>query len=416
MTSISGQAREGTSQEDQARRITELEEALRRAEESSRNKSAFIANLSHEIRTPLNSIIGVANLFQGTRLDLEQQKFVEMLSTSARDLHRLVEELLDLSLIETGRLTLQSDLFPVRTTCSRTVRPLAVSVQERRLSLELHVDPAVPELLLGDSARLGQILRNMVTNAIAFTPKGTISVRVFSGEENETAVILHITAGHPGGGAGTEKRRDTDYSNMERKDFSASFQGAGMGLLIARGIAEAMGGKLWTELSGSGDRVIHFRASLGKIPPGETFRKKDGDSGKELPADGAPLPEKISILVVDDNRFNRSLARTILRKMGGPGWDVFLAESGSEALQLMDEKQYDLVFMDVQMPDMDGLECTRLARAKEAVRGLRSVIIAMTAYAMEGDRRMCLDAGMDDYIAKPVEAEVLRSVISRNLA
>ncbi len=116
------------------------------------------------------------------------------------------------------------------------------------------------------------------------------------------------------------------------------------------------------------------------------------------------------------NRFNRSLARTILRKMGGPGWRVSLAESGSEALQLMEEQHFDLVFMDVQMPEMDGLECTRLVRKKETGRDRRSVIIAMTAYAMEGDRRMCLDAGMDDYIAKPVEAEELRTVISRNLA
>ena len=415
MAPISGQAQGGSAPEELQRRIPELEEALRRAEESSRNKSAFIANLSHEIRTPLNSIIGVANLFQGTRLDLEQKKFVEMLSTSARDLHRLVEELLDLSLIETGRLTLQSEPFPVRSSCSRTIRPLAVSIQERRLSLELQVDPAVPEFLRGDSARLSQILRNMVTNAIAFTPKGTISVRVFLAEETELSVCLHVTAAHPDGRIGAEKRRDTDYSNMERKDFSASFQGAGMGLLIARGIAETMGGKLWTEFSGSGHRVIHFRASLGKVLPDEAFPGKEEGSG-EGPREAAPLPGEISILVVDDNRFNRSLTRTILRKMGGPGWKVTLAESGPEALQLMEEQYFDLVFMDVQMPEMDGLECTRLARKQGTGLKRQSVIIAMTAYAMEGDRRMCLDAGMDDYIAKPVEAEELRSVISRNLA
>jgi CheY-like chemotaxis protein len=416
MAPFSGQTQGGSAPDEPQRRIPELEEALRRAEDSSRNKSAFIANLSHEIRTPLNSIIGVANLFQGTRLDLEQKKFVEMLSTSARDLHRLVEELLDLSLIETGRLTLQSEPFPVRSNCSRTIRPLAVSIQERRLSLELQVDPAVPEYLRGDSARMSQILRNMVTNAIAFTPKGTIRVRVFLEEETESSANLHVTAGHPDGGTGAEKRRDTDYSDMERKDFSASFQGAGMGLLIARGIAEAMGGKLWTEFSGSGDRIIHFRASLGKVHPEEELPGKETESGEGLPSEKKPLPAEISILVVDDNRFNRSLTRTILRKMGGPGWRVSLAESGSEALQLMEEQHFDLVFMDVQMPEMDGLECTRLVRKKETGRDRRSVIIAMTAYAMEGDRRMCLDAGMDDYIAKPVEAEELRTVISRNLA
>ncbi|MDK2959529.1 MAG: hypothetical protein PWP47_1573 [Synergistaceae bacterium] len=410
MAPISGQ------EQEPLRRIIELEEALRRAEESSRNKSAFIANLSHEILTPLNSIIGVANLFQGTRLDLEQKKFVEMLSTSARDLLRLVEELLDLSLIETGRLSLQSEPFPVRSSCSRTIRPIAVSIQDRRLSLELHVEPAVPEFLRGDSARLNQIIRNMVTNAIAFTPKGTITVRVFLEEETDSSADLHITAIHPDGGMGAVKGRDTDYSDMERKDFSASFQGAGMGLLIARGIAEAMGGRLWTEFSDSGDRAIHFRASLGKVHPEEELPGKETESGEGLPSEKKPLPAEISILVVDDNRFNRSLTRTILRKMGGPGWKVSLAESGTEALQLMEEEHFDLVFMDVQMPGMDGLECTRLARKKETAHGRRHVIIAMTAYAREGDREMCLDAGMDDYIAKPVEAGELRSVISRNLA
>jgi len=259
--------------------MTELEDALRRAEESSRNKSAFIANLSHEILIPLNSIIGVANLFQGTRLDLEQKKFVEMLTASASDLRHLVEELLDLSLIETGKLILKSEPFPVRSACSRTVRPLALSIRERGLSLELHVDPAVPEFLLGDSARFGQILGNMVANAIAFTPKGAIQVRVFPEEETEWSVLLHVTANHPDGGAGAEKRRDADFSNMERKEFSASFQGAGMGLLIARGIAEAMGGKLWTEFSGSGGRSIHFLASIGKVLRGEAFSGKEEESG-----------------------------------------------------------------------------------------------------------------------------------------
>jgi len=149
-------------------------------------------------------------------------------------------------------------------------------------------------------------------------------------------------------------------------------------------------------------------------PGGVVFGKGRGIRGVFSGA-ASPLPGKISVLVVDDNRFNRSLTRAILRKMGGPGWMVSLAEGGAEALHLMEERHFDLVFMDVQMPEMDGLECARLARKLEAGLGRRSVIIAMTAYAMEGDRRMCLDGGMDDYIAKPVEAGELRSVISRNL-
>ncbi len=276
MAPFSGQTQGGSAPDEPQRRIPELEEALRRAEDSSRNKSAFIANLSHEIRTPLNSIIGVANLFQGTRLDLEQKKFVEMLSTSARDLHRLVKSSWNLSLIETGRLTLQSEPFPVRSNCSRTIRPLAVSIQERRLSLELQGTP--PSRSTSGGQRTDEPdLRNMVTNAIAFTPKGTIRVRVFLEEETESSANLHVTAGHPDGGTGAEKRRDTDYSNMERKDFSASFQGAGMGLLSP--------GDRGSHGRETLDRVFGFRRqdhSFPGLPGKDTLRRGPSGEGREI--------------------------------------------------------------------------------------------------------------------------------------
>lgn len=409
-------AGEHLSREELENRISRLEEALRKAEESARYRSAFTASLSYEIRTPLNSIIGVANLFQGTRLDLEQKKFVEMLSSSAKDLLALVEELLDLSLIETGKIALRNDPFPVRAVCSRTIQPMAVSVQERRLALELRVDPSVPEYLRGDGARLAQILRNMAANAISLTPKGTVKVRVFLAEEAPASVILSATVTHPDRRPGGETTHAEISIAPGQKGPGATVQNQGMDLLIAGSVAGSMGGKLWESSPAPGERTIHFQAPMGKNLPGE-------DGGRAAPAaekDPEPvrdaLPPDLSILVVDDNRFNRSLTRTILRKMGGPGWKISLAEGGKEALDLVAEEKYDLILMDVQMPEMDGLECTRRIRAGQgAGRGGAAAIIAMTAYAMEGDRQMCLSAGMDDYIAKPVDAGELQLVIGRNL-
>ncbi|MGI6783954.1 MAG: response regulator [Aminivibrio sp.] len=401
--------------EDLEIRIGELEEALRRAEESAKNKSAFMASLSYEIRTPLNSIIGVAGLFQGTRLDLEQKKFVEMLSSSAKDLLGLVEELLDLSLIETGRLTLKNDPFPVRAICSRTIHPMAVSVQERRLSLELRVDPGVPEYLRGDGARLAQILRNMVGNAIAFTPKGTVSVRVFLEEETDASAVLVVQVTHPFEKDGNGKERG-EISPRPGSGDGESLRSSGMDLLIAEGVAASMGGGVTVSGLKPGERSIFFRASMEKILPEEENRPAAA-AGAAVSRPGAgSLPDALSIMVVDDNRFNRSLTRTILRKMGGPGWKISLAEGGREALALMEGERPDLILMDVQMPEMDGLECTRTIRDRESRAGQKPVaIVAMTAYAMEGDRQKCLDAGMDDYIAKPVEAEKLREIIGKNL-
>jgi CheY-like chemotaxis protein len=399
-----------------AEKIAALEEALAKAEDANRKKTAFIANLSHEIRTPLNSIVGVVNLFQGTKLDLEQKKFVEMLSSSARDLLSLVEELLDLSRIETGRLELKIDPVPLRSCCSQAVRPLAMAAQERRLQMELSISPAVPEFLLGDSARIRQVLRNLVNTAITFTAKGKIEIQVFPLEDGPNFQILQFSVSHSAEGISGERLGAMlDYSGLNRSEFSRAYEGAGLGLIIARGIVEAMGGKIWTEIRKGDEHAFHFTLKMDKLAGAEkNAADSSPEKGKES-NDEALLPAALSILVVDDNKFNRSLTRTILRKKGGPGWAVSLAESGQEALEKTESEAFDLVFMDIQMPEMDGLETTRIIRGREKGTEARLAVIAMTAYAMEGDRQMCLDAGMDDYIAKPVDPEELVDVIIRNL-
>lgn len=404
--------------EETSSKIARLEEALAKSEDANKKKNAFIANLSHEIRTPLNSIVGVVNLFQGTKLDLEQKKFVEMLSSSSRDLLLLVEELLDLSRLETGQLELKSDPVPLRSCCSQAVRPLAMTAQERRLQMELSIAPDIPEFLCGDSARLRQVLRNIVGTAIAFTAKGKIDIRVSIVHETRETITLQFSVAHSAEGiAGERIKAMLDSSALDRSEFSRAYEGVGLGLIIAKGLAEAMGGGLRAESVGNEHNIFHFTVAMKRTAENkQTSEEPAAQPEQETPDALLALPGRLAILVVDDNKFNRSLTRTILRKKGGPEWNISLAEDGAEALKKISDEHFDLVFMDIQMPGINGLDTTRAIRARERETvAQRLPVIAMTAYAMEGDRQMCLDAGMDDYIAKPVDPDELVEVIIRNL-
>ncbi|NLM70368.1 MAG: response regulator [Synergistaceae bacterium] len=397
-------------------RIANLEDALAASEDESRKMAAFIANMSHEIRTPLNTIIGVVALFQDTKLDFEQKKFVEMLSASSSDLLQLVEELLDMSRLKTGGLELQESPVPVRSCFSQAVRPLAMAARERRVQVELTIPPSVPEFLLGDSHRLRQTLRNIVATAIALTARGAILINVVPEEETNESVMLHVTIEHPSNRASNDRiRAMLDHSALDRTEFSQAYEGTGIGLIISEGIAEAAGGALWAESLEDERNVFHLTLNLKKIPSPASQSPENLPKTQEENLDPAQLPAELSILVVDDNNFNRSLTRSILRKKGGPGWTIDLAKGGEEALRMVAEKEFDLVFMDIQMPGMNGLDTTREIRAREGA-DTRLPVVAMTAYAMEGDRQMCLDAGMNDYIAKPVDPDELVEIILRNTA
>ena len=398
-------------------RIADLEEALAKSEDDSRKMAAFIANMSHEIRTPLNSIIGVVALFQDTKLDFEQKKFVEMLSSSSRDLLQLVEELLDISRLKTGELELKENPVPIRSCFSQAVRPLAMAARERRIQVELSIPPSVPEFLLGDSARLRQILRNITSTAIALTARGKIEIDVMPESETDESMALHIIIAHPSNRSAMDRiRAMLDHAALDRVEFSQAYEGTGLGLIIAKGLAEAMDGALWTESAGDDTNKFHLTLNMKKVSSQEAdpSESRVGAVEEGQKAVGV-LPEELYILVVDDNNFNRSLTRSILRKKGGPGWTVSLAGGGEEALRKISEEKYDLVFMDVQMPGMNGLDTTMAIRTLErGEKGGHLPVVAMTAYAMEGDRQMCLDAGMDDYIAKPVDPDELVEVIIRN--
>ncbi|NLB83345.1 MAG: response regulator [Synergistaceae bacterium] len=391
----------------------DLQSALENARDKNRHKSGFIAKLSHEIRTPLNSILGVVNFLQGTKLDLEQKKFVEILGFSSRELLVLVEELLDLSLLEAGVLPIRPTPLDLRSCCCQAVNPLALAVLQRNLNLELTVDSSLPEFLIGDSVRLRQVLQNLVNSAIAFTPKGRISLSVAPAAETRKKVTLLFTLSMEEGMPEVLLKEALEYSDLDRRSFSDPSERAGMGFLIAREIIDAMKGELRIGTGPSGESTISFTLPMTKTPSAGASDSIRSPSSEEKKDELKSLP--LSILVVDDNQFNGRLTRTILRKKGGPLWTVALADTGPEALSMMEEHFYDVVFLDIRMPGMDGLQIAEEIRNREKNGTGRSLVFAMTACTMEGDREMCLKAGMDDYLAKPADFEAMKGSILRHL-
>lgn len=389
----------------------DLQSALETARDKNRRKSGFIARLSHEIRTPLNSILGVVNFLQGTKLDLEQKKFVEILDFSSRELLVLAEELLDLSLLEAEMLPIRLAPFDLRSCCGQAVNPLAFAVLRRNLLLGLTVDSSVPEVLIGDSVRLRQVLQNLVNCAIAFTPRGKISVTVAPAAEREDKITLLFTLSMEEGMPEDLLRRALDYSDLDQSLSSDTSERAGMGFLIAREIIAAMKGELAIGTGPSGETTISFTLPLKKNPFPDS--RETPPSSREKMDELRDLP--LSILVVDDNQFNGRLTRSILRKKGGPRWTVALAETGPEALSMMEKHFYSVVFLDVQMPGMDGLQIAEEIRNREEKGAGRSLLFAMTACTMEGDRQKCLEAGMDDYLPKPADFEAMKGSILRHL-
>lgn len=390
----------------------DLQSALQNARDKNRSKSGFIAKLSHEIRTPLNSIVGVVNFLQGTKLDLEQKKFVEILGFSSRELLVLVEELLDLSLLEAGVLPIRPDPFDLRSCCGQAVNPLALSVLRRNLTLELTVDSSVPEFLIGDSVRLRQVLQNLVNSAISFTPKGKILLSVTSAAGTGEKISLLFTLSMEEGMPEAPLREALQYSDLDRTSFSDPSERVGMGFLIARELIDAMKGELRIGTGASGESTISFTLPLTKILSAGPSDSPCPPSSNEKEDELKDLP--LSILIIDDNKFNGRLTRTILRKKGGPLWTVALAETGPEALSMMEKNFYDVVFLDVQMPEMDGLQIAEEIRDREKNGPARSLVFAMTACTMEGDRQKCLEAGMDDYLAKPADFEAMKDSILRH--